>query len=477
LITPSEIFGNSLYLTFSQLTVRLLGLATTIALTHYLAPAEYGDLVLAYAYWRIFSTFVEAGVDLTVIREANQNLIRLGHFIGNSLLLRAFLAIVGYFLSVILPPFLGYGGAETRLFGIASLLILFSPLSIFRLVFLINMKIRLVAVLDVIGQLINTVLVFGIMFLQWNEIENVLLVRILATFLSLSFYIVCYNMMFDIKIPLRIDWKIWKTLLTRTWPLTISNTLHTVQVQASQLIVGRLLSNVDAGKYTMAMNLASTLSFVPAMYCTSIYPLLSRYYVASSKKFHQLYQFSFEAMTIIAIPLAFLASMFGDEIIVLYAGEAYLSIATFFVALLWMQVLEAANHVLYYTILAAGQQRFLLGTSILRTLIYLVLHTILLSQFGVTGSAFAWLVMYIVSFGIYGKIKATRGYVLDWLQLVIRPSVAFLISSLLLNISFLPKLVVFLSVILLYCVLLILMHNFNQDSVYSIDHILEYFDI
>jgi O-antigen/teichoic acid export membrane protein len=470
--TPREIVSNAFYLTASHAVTCLLGLAVTTSLTRYLGPAEYGDLTLAYAYLGLFTSLVDAGLSLTLIREASQSPSRLGHIVGNGMMLRGVLTVGGYLLASAIIPLLGYDLAALRLFKLAILILLLSPFSVPRLVFLVAQRIKLVAVLDTIGQLVNTALVLSVVLSRYGRGGHILLVQLVATAVGQCFYLVYGRRLLTQPISLSVDWQLWRLLLSRSWPLAVSGILYALEVHVNRLIVGRVLGNVDGGAYTVAVNLTTAFSFLPILYFSSAYPLLAQYYVADPDRFCWLYRFSFRAMMVIALPMALLASLTGREIIALYAGAAYLSATPLFIALAWMQVLQFAGAVLYYTVLAAGQQRLFPLVSIARVSVCIGLHALLLPWLGLVGAAFATLAMYGVSFGIYGLLKATRSYVLDWLRSALRPGLALLILAVFLIATRLPWLVAWFSGLALYCLLLILLRSVSRGDVQFIRHAL-----
>jgi O-antigen/teichoic acid export membrane protein len=460
-----------LYLTASHLVTRLLGLAATMVLTRYLGPAEYGDLTLAYAYWGLFGTLVEAGLDLTLIREASQNPERLGHLVGNGILLRGALAATGYFLATAALPVLGYGPATVRLLRLATLMLALSPFAVARLIFIVTLRIKLVAVLDGIGQLVNTALVLAVALFQSGRGEQVLLAQIAATAAAHGLYLAYGRRLLPGPIAFRVDWRLWGSLLGRAWPLTVTGALSTLQLHASRLIVGHVLSSADGGAYSAAMKLVTGLNFLPALYCTAVYPLLSQHHKADPERFRRLYRLSFRVMMVAILPIALLASLTSREIVTLYAGRVYLPAAPLLAILAWAQVLQFAGPILYYVILAAGQQRVFPPAAAVRALVHVGLYALLLSRLGLVGAAVATLISSAVVLGLYGALSTTRAYMLDWLRASLRPLAATLILGALLILVHPPAIVTWLAGPAVYGLLMCLSRSFDRDDIQLIHRV------
>jgi O-antigen/teichoic acid export membrane protein len=430
-VTPYQIAGNTLYLIVAQAVARGLGLATAMILTRHLGPAGYGDLTLAYAYWSLFATLVEAGLELTLIREASQHPDRAGRLLGTGILLRGLLGIAGYLLAMAILPGLGYDSAAMHLCRVALLMLFLSPTAISRLFFLITLEIKRLAVLEVLGQLIHTALVLVLILLGISSGGQLILAQFTAMAVAQGLYFAYGRHLLPVPICFKIDWPLWKMLLRRTWPLAIAGALYTVQIQVSRLMVGRTLNSADGGHYTVAVSLAAALGFLPSLYFTSIYPLLSRSFVQDREEFRRLVQYSFGVMMAISLPVALLVTLTGQTIITLYAGAEYLDATPLLVALIWIQVLHFGSTVLYHAILAAGQQRILLWAAVVLTAVRLGAFAFLLPRLGLLAAAYATLAMYVVGLILYGVLDVTRVYVVDWIHRVVRPAAGLCIPAVL----------------------------------------------
>jgi O-antigen/teichoic acid export membrane protein len=461
-----------LYLTVSHAVARLFGLAAVTILTRYLGPGEYGNLTLAYAYQGLFAALVEASLDLTLIREASKNPDKLGHYIGNGIMLRGIFAVGGYLLAKAVLPFLGYDPAEERFLGLAVSIILLSPFAVTRLIFLVTLEIKLVAILDAIAQLLSTISMLSVVLFQYGKGEQILVMQVAATAAAQCLYFAYGRRSLSQPISFRLDWRLWGTLLNQTWPLTVLGMVHTLQAQIARMLIGSTMGSTDGGLYTLAFNLSKTLDFVSVAYCSSIYPLLSRYYTTDPERFRRLYQFSFRLMMTAILPIALLASLTSGEIVTLYAGSAYLQAAPVLAVMIWAQAFQFTGLVLYHTALAAGQQRLLPRISIVTSLSRIGLQILLVQRIGLLGAACALLAMYGVSFAMYGLAKPTRAYALEWLRSTLAPGIAVLIVGVLLIIAQPPVIITWAGGLALYGLLSLLLRSVKLGDVHSIRQLL-----
>jgi len=465
LTTSRDIARNTFYLASSHIVTRLLGLLVTMVLMRYLGLGNYGELTLAYAYLGLFSTLIDAGLDLTLIRTANQLPDRLGDLLGNGFLLRGLLAAAGYLLAAALLPFWGYPSQIVHLLRLALLMLLLLPLIMPRLALLVTQQIRLAAALDVIVQLVNTVFILCAVRFGQGSGAPVLIAQIAAFVIASPIYFAYTRRFLPRPLSFRIDFQLWRRLLVQSWPLAISGMLYVFQIQVTRLLVGRMLSATEGGWYTAAYNLATSLSALPVIYFSSVYPLLAKYYLTDVGKFRWLYQLSFKAMMMFFLPFVILISLTSRQVMTLYAGVDYLPAASLLIGLVWIEAFQFASVVLYYTILAAGQQRVLPWVASVLAVVRVGLNVILLPRIGLAGTVVAGLAMYGAAFIIYGFMLVTRSYVLDWLRSLWQPGAAALILAVLILITRPTGIVTWVGGLTVYGLLLVVLRAVKAGDV------------
>lgn len=434
--------GNTFYLFASYTLTSGVGLLVTILITRYLGPEKYGDLTLAYAYLGLFTLLVETQLGLTLIRESSQVApSQMAHYIGNGVLLQGILSITGTAAAMLILPLWGYPPEIASLLRLGIWLLLLSPFALFRLIFLITQEIRLVAVLDTIVQLLSLAFSLFVLLLE-GGVAALLLLKIVSTALGGLLYYYYGRRLLAYPLSFRPDVQVWGVLLRRSGPLVFTGLMNAVQIHAARLFIGRYLSRSESGLYAMTMSLMATLTMLPAIYYTSVYPLLARYYHEDRELFNQICRFSFKGMILAAMPLSLLAIFTGQQFVVLYAGPDFAGAAPLFTALAALLVFQFSGTTVYHIILAIGAQNLLPFASLGRVTLYLAVLLLLLSPLGLLASPLANLAVYLFVFTLYGLLRQTRAYVLMWLHELWRPLLITLLLVLFLKrFAVLPPLV------------------------------------
>lgn len=429
---PSQITSNTIYLSFSQFLPRALGVIITPLITRRLGPTSYGDLMLAHAFLTILLTLSDAGLEATIIREASQPPGETKLLTWNGFLLRIGLALVCFVSGYLMIGTLYNSTATAQLSQITLLALLASPMSIYRAIFWVQQKAKLLALLEIAGHLVNAMLVLSVLMWMRATAAQILAAQITAMFAGYSLYFIYGRRLVQQTIPHAPNWQVIKRLFHQTWPLTLTGMLSIIQAQTSRLMIGGILDSQNAGLYSIAFNLAATLHFFPAIYFLSVYPLLAAAHHNDHDRFQHLARSSFKLLLVTSLMISLTASMAGGSLIWLFAGEAFSGATPVFIILLWARVIEAPAIVLYYIILAARQQKLLPWIVLLNLAATIVLLFVLLPRQNLSGAGTAALLVNMLVLLVFSLLKTTRSYIWEWLKLAVRPIIACLGAALIL---------------------------------------------
>ena len=439
----------------SHVLINLVGLVTTMLTVRALGPAEYGDLTFVLAYLGFCLTLTESSLSLTIMRKASQAPSQLGDLLGNGLVLQGVLAIVVFGVGTAVSPLLGYNPTVTRLLRLSLLILLLSPFSLFRLIFLVTQKIKLLAVLDLVVQLSGFLLTLLVIRANLAHATSILWVQVANATLTAIYYL--YSRHHLSLFTFRLNWQVCSTLIRDAWPLSMTTLLLAVQIHIGRLIIGHQLSNTEGGYYATATRLAFAIQFIPTAYFASVYPLLAHYHLDDFTKFRWLYRLSYKSLMIFILPIALLATLTSRALISFYAGFAYLNAAPLFAWFIWLQVFHYAGLTLYYMMLAANQHTYFPKLSIIQTILHVAILQWLLPRIGLTGSALTVMLVHLILFSIYILIKDTRQYIWDWLYELSRPLLAIIILGIILTNLHLSPLLIWLVGLSLYGFLLFIL--------------------
>jgi O-antigen/teichoic acid export membrane protein len=169
-----------------------------------------------------------------------------------------------------------------------------------------------------------------------------------------------------------------------------------ILMQLDKVLLSRILSLEDFGRYTLAGVIANGLYIILSPTFNVIYPRLSALVVSGEeRKLVDFYRTGTRLLTAVLFPLTVAAAVFSEEIIHLWTGNLSLALSAAPVASLFLigTAFNGAMHFPYALQLAYGMARLPLKINIILvvimipTVIYLALH------YGAVGGAAAWAIL------------------------------------------------------------------------------------
>jgi O-antigen/teichoic acid export membrane protein len=166
--------------------------------------------------------------------------------------------------------------------------------------------------------------------------------------------------------------------------------------QADKLLLSKLLSLSDFGRYALAGVVASALYVLLTPVFNSVYPKMAAM-VASGDEAGvlDLYRSGTRLLCVVLFPLSMTMAVFSGEIITLWTGDAGLanSVAPIAAFLLLGSACNGVMHFPYALQLSHGNAKVPLALSSVMALLMVPVLLMLTMRFGPVGSAAAWFIM------------------------------------------------------------------------------------
>ncbi len=300
-----------------------LSLVTFIFLLKYLHTEGLGALSIALTYGSIFAIIVDFGLTLTtaqMIAEPNANENRILSGILSFRVLSAFLFLGLGALLVFLFPY----SPDVKLAAVISCASFFfgSVASMFAGVFQKRLAVHYVVIAETLNRSLVFVLAALLPLLQPSIIIAAgIFVAGSIVQLTITFYAV---LKFSHVRP-KIDLTIWRTAITRTWPIGLSTIFNLVYLKGDVFFMSLLhVSNHDLGLYAAAYKFVDVVTTIPVMFMGLMLPLLTLAWTSHNKvDFKAHLQRGFDGLMLLAMPYAFGAIALGGPLLALIDPDLF----------------------------------------------------------------------------------------------------------------------------------------------------------
>ncbi|MDO8571259.1 MAG: polysaccharide biosynthesis C-terminal domain-containing protein, partial [bacterium] len=126
------------------------------------------------------------------------------------------------------------------------------------------------------------------------------------------------------KISFAYDWKLWKRILFRSWPIALSIILNLVYLKADTIILSLYKPQSDVGLYGAAYRVFEVLMTLPYMFMGVALASFARAWSSGDHAtFRRYFQKSFDFMAIITLPIVVGTLFLAHPIMLLVAGDDF----------------------------------------------------------------------------------------------------------------------------------------------------------
>ena len=321
--TGNTIAKNAGVLMASQLITWGLTLALMIFLPRMLGATSVGQFHLANSIWAIVSIVAAFGMDILLTKEIARDPAKTGDLFGTAVILRAFFYVIGFGGAALYAQWAGYG-AETLsviyIIGFSVFVMQFSELCRAALQGLERME--FISLADILAKAFTTVVGLTLLFLGQGVLV-IALVMVGASLVSLTIQGISLRRLQAVSF--RFNWQTAKWMLKSSFPYFLVSAFLVVYIQVDIVIISLLVDEEVVGWYGAADGLFATMLFIPSVFITAVFPVLSRMYADESDTLPRLMRKSFDLLALLSIPIGLGVLAIADPLVVLLFGPEFVN--------------------------------------------------------------------------------------------------------------------------------------------------------
>lgn len=341
--TRQKIAYNITFSSAARIIDTFLALVIMGLLTRYLGPSGFGDYIIVFTFWYIFTVLADLGLYSIVVREISQNEEKESEIISNAFTLRMASTALIFFIGVLIVFFLPYSNQIKSGVIIAALgfWALFSG-QVLMGVFQKNIRIDKSALAEMAGRIVQLFLVAFFIAKDFHFLSVILAFSVSGVAnLALNLW---FARKF-VKLRLAADFIIWKKILREGWPLALSAILTMLYFRLNVITLSLIKGEEAVGIFGVGYKILENLIFFPAMFVGLVMPMMSRAAKADMAKFKDIIHKVFNALVVFLFPMVAATIIFSKEIIQIIAGNGFsessgvLNILIFATALIFLGTL------------------------------------------------------------------------------------------------------------------------------------------
>lgn len=382
----AKIAYNTVIQFLGKIISTILGLIALAMMAHYLGITGFGEYTTIINYVSFFAIIADFGLTLITVQlisqpQADENKI-LNNLFGLRLISISALLLLAPLIAIFLP----YSTAVKTGILIAILSFLFPALNQI-LIGLFQKKLRMdkAVIAETLSRLFLVAGIYLSFKLNWG-LNGVLWVTVVSAGINfLSAYVLATK--FTLIKP-AFDWRFYKTVILKSWPLALTIVLNLLYLKTDTLILSLVKSADDVGLYGAAYRIIEVLTTLPFMFAGIILPILTLSWFEQKKDYFALVlQKSFDLMAIFSIPIVVGVLVLAKPIIVLVAGPDFIVSSLILKILIFAVVAIFLGCMFAHAVIAIEKQKKMIGFYLFVSLSSIILYLLVIPKFSYLGAA------------------------------------------------------------------------------------------
>ena len=386
-----ELLKNISWLFFDKIIRIFGGLVVGIWVARYLGPNDFGVLNYALAYTALFIIFVKIGLDQIIVREVVKKPRLTNYLMGTAFVLK----LIGSIIAIVLVCFSLYvieidRLTKTVIFIISAGFILqsFDVIDFFYQAKVLSKYVVIARnSAFILGSLLKVYLILYKYSVVYFAIANI----VDLAFSGLFLVIIYKHTGHSIK-KWRYSSKKAIELLRFSWPLALSLFLISIHMKVDQVMIGNMLDVEQVGIYSVAVRLAEFWIFIPGILVSTLMPYFVNLRETNNKLYHYRLMQLYSLMFWMGIFVGLVTIIWGEDIIRLLFGKAYLGAYDALVFNIWNGVFISQAIARGIWMLSENLQMYRLYNNLIAVLLNISVNLLLIPKVGIAGAALATLV-------------------------------------------------------------------------------------
>lgn len=179
-----------------------------------------------------------------------------------------------------------------------------------------------------------------------------------------------------------------RALVSASWPLMLRDWLYTLYYRLDLVALQVLAGSLTAGWYSVSFKFLDTIAVVPQYFALALFPVLARQAFQDRERFVHDYRLSVKVLLALGTPIALGVTLYAQELVLILGDAEYLPHAAIVLrVLIWMILLNWANALGQYVLIAQHRQKALSAILGLALGLSIVGNIQLIPRFGYLGAA------------------------------------------------------------------------------------------
>jgi O-antigen/teichoic acid export membrane protein len=415
-----KIAVNNMILITERLLTAAAGFFVSVWLIRHFGSEKFGIYSLVFAWFTFLNVFTPPMIEQVVAREAVRFPDQMRKYLGAGLAIKLGLALLGWIAGMVAAWLLGYERQTLVYLAVVLLGLLGNACYVLQVPHSIELKLMKPALADgasnlfyQAGRAVMVALKFGLMPFFWLYLVFRMLQLVFFFLLGLE------------KKEYRPDWRFSyrevEEIFRASWTLLAINVFVMIISRIDQLLIWPIWGARAVGLYGSCANLTDYIVVIPAVWYTTVFPLITKFLGESNENFAKANHYSFKYLAVTSGLIFLGLAGFSREVLVRLFGPDYAEAAG---ALFWLSgfiVLSFIQIGLFSAALSRNLEKPWLLVNGAGAFANVALNLALIPRYGIAGAGFATFAAFVVQIFLTGALSLFRPDFKTMLSATARP--------------------------------------------------------
>jgi len=404
------ILKNTFWLSFGQITSRLIRAILVIYAARVLGAAGYGAFSYILSLAGLFTIFSDIGLTALITREISKKPELRNQYFSTAFFIKLVFMAFSTLLILFAAPAMASIKEVIPLFPIIAILFAFDSMRDFTFGLTRSLeKMEIEAGVNIFTNL-SILILGGAALLIAPDTKTLLISYTIGSGLGLSASL-WYLKEYFLKVWQFFNQKLVKKFITEAWPLGLWSVFGGIMINTDILMLGWLRTAEEVGFYSAAQRPVLLFYILPGLIAVSLFPAFSRLANVDNDKFRSIFEKSIGAVFIIALPLVVGGWILAPEVVALIFGDQYSSSVSAFKILLLTTLLVFPGTLIGNAIFAYNRQKILVAYLGMGAIGNVFFNYFLIIRYGIVGSAIATVLSQTITNGLnWRKMKSINNF-------------------------------------------------------------------
>ena len=392
LIKNKEI-KNAGWLIGGKILQMLISFVVGLLTARYLGPGNYGLINYISAYVTFFASFCTLGINSIIIKDFVDNPNEQGATIGTTIFLRTLSSLFSALMIIGIVSIVDRNEPLTISVAVlCSISLIFQVFDTINYWFQSRYQSKVTSLVTLIAYIIvsiyKIILLITKMDVRWFAFATSIDYIFIALFLFIA-----YKKYKGPKLSLSKNKA--NSLLKKSYHYILSGMMVAIYGQTDKFMLKQMLNETEVGYYSVATAICSMWVFVLVAIIDSIYPTIMQLHGKDKDQFERKNRQLYAIIFYISIFVSIFFLLFGNFVVQILYGDAYLSSITPLKIVTWYTAFSYLGVARNAWVVCENKQKYLKYMYIGAAVINVILNFIFIPKWGATGAALASLITQI----------------------------------------------------------------------------------